>query len=70
MTTALEKAQQRREESLRWLIGERDCFYEGCAIEDEGDVLIRDEDRQVLDTYDKDIDELRTLIAAATGHST
>ena len=53
------------EKSLRWLIGERDCHYEGCSTPD-GDVPEQD-DREILASYDRDIDELRKLIALAKG---
>ncbi|MCB1789422.1 MAG: hypothetical protein KDJ24_03925 [Gammaproteobacteria bacterium] len=53
------------EKSLSWLIGERDCIYEGAStpcgdVPDEGD-------RQALACYDRDIEQLQALIAAAKG---
>lgn len=55
------------EKNLRWLIGERDCFYEGASTP-AGDVP-DDDDRQVLASYDHDIAELQALIAAAKGQA-
>lgn len=54
------------EKSLNWLIGERDCHYEGCANPGSGYVHDAD-DRAVLDSLDRDIDELRALIQACKG---
>lgn len=53
------------EKSLNWLIGERDCHYDGCSTSD-GHVLDKN-DRHILASYDRDIDELRALIAACKG---
>lgn len=56
------------EKSLNWLVGERDCFYEGCANPGSGYVHGAD-DRAVLDSLDRDIDELRALIKACKGEA-
>jgi hypothetical protein len=53
------------EKSLGWLIGERDCLYDG-ASDNEGNVK-HPEDQEALDAIDHDIDELRALIAACKG---
>lgn len=53
------------EKSLRWLISERDCLYEGASTWD-GEVPDED-DRQILESYDRDIESLRALIASAKG---
>ena len=53
------------EKSLQWMIGELHCYYEGASTPD-GDVP-DENDRQVLASYDRDIDELQALIAAAKG---
>ena len=55
------------EKNLRWLIGERDCIYEGASTPD-GDVP-DENDREMLASYDRDIDALRALIAAAKGEA-
>ena len=54
------------EKSLCWLIGERDCYYEGCSVRDSGEV-VDENDREILASLDRDIDELRALISAAKG---
>jgi hypothetical protein len=56
---------QAAEKSLRWLRGERDCVYDG-ASDNEGNVP-HQEDRDTLDAIDRDIDELKAVIAACKG---
>lgn len=53
------------DKSLRWLIAERDCHYEGASTSD-GFVPDLD-DQQVLAAYDRDIDELQALIVSCRG---
>lgn len=53
------------EKSLMWLIAERDCHYECCS--DPQGMVYDIEDQMTLEHYDRDIDELRALIAAANG---
>lgn len=53
------------EKSLMWLIAERDCHYECCS--DPQGMVYDIEDQMTLEHYDRDIDELRALIAAAKG---
>lgn len=57
------------ERTLPQLIAERDCYYEGCTNHlgeyDEG--IEGDEDRETVQQFDREIDALRDLIAAAKG---
>lgn len=55
------------EKMLRFLIAERDCFYEGCSIDGKDGRVLLDEDEEVLNSMDLDIDELQSVIAKAKG---
>lgn len=60
----LEHAQK----SLQWMLGERECYLEGCSHAD-GEIP-EAHDRDTLASLDRDIDELTALITAATTGST
>lgn len=51
--------------TLRRLIAERECFYEGIEVMDDG-TPSRQHDADELCAIDADIDECRNLIALAT----
>lgn len=53
------------EKTLRRLISERDCFYDGCSTPD-GHINDHD-DRQVLAAMDADIDEAQHMLDIMLG---
>ncbi len=57
---------ERLEVMQSYLIGDRDCFYEGCAVGNEGQITDAD-DQHVLDSMDKDIELNAAIIKKAKG---
>jgi hypothetical protein len=54
------------EEMTKWAIAERDCFYEGLAVDDEGKAA-DPKDRAMLEIEDARINRAMAAIAKAKG---